>query len=70
MMSPQASFAYKYGYGHSPQGHGSRSTPRPVKKISEKNTPPVPTLKEQRESPSTVDTTAETDSVVDAAAVP
>ena len=49
MMSPQASFAYNYGYGFSP-----RRPPRSSVKKSPTETP------KGRESPSTVETTAET----------
>jgi hypothetical protein len=81
-MSPQASFAYNYGYGFSPRRPGSqRKRGNQTPSVSEENatrkagvaggnklpqtsvTPP-PKI---RASPVTVDTTAESESLGDAA---
>jgi hypothetical protein len=62
MMSPQASFAYNYGYGFSPRRPSTRTTPRSSKKTPPAATtlaPTSPDLKQvvaDRESPSTVET--------------
>jgi hypothetical protein len=82
MMSPQAGFAFNYGYGSSPHRPSSsaRSTPRSSKKTLMVDSPPAATTTTQappspvhkvtadRESPSTVDTTTETTSLEEAAA--
>lgn len=87
MMSPQANFAYSYGYGFSPRRPSSQKKVRPPKRSppsTEKSqteavcndsvekeandvTPP-PTVRKltdhDRVSPSTVETVAESDSVI------
>jgi hypothetical protein len=76
MMSPQAGFAFNYGYGVSPHRPSGRSTPRSSKKTLMLDSPPATTtppspvrkVAADRESPSTVDTTTETTSLEDAAA--
>jgi hypothetical protein len=82
MMSPQAGFAFNYGYGFSSPHRNSasaRSTPRSSKKTLMLDSPPAATtamappspvrnVKADRESPSTVDTTTETTSLEEAAA--
>jgi hypothetical protein len=79
MMSPQASFAYNYGYGFSPRRPGSQKK-RPNKSVGvEKDgrndvsevgntqaasiTPPRTTSNKIRQSPATVDTTDESESL-------
>jgi hypothetical protein len=83
MMSPQAGFAFNYGYGFSSPHRNStsaRSTPRSSKKTLMLDSPPAATnttmapsspvrkVAADRESPSTVDTTTETTSIEEAAA--
>jgi hypothetical protein len=82
MMSPQANFAYNYGYGFSPGRVDARSTPRQNKRTPVKvNTPTAATTDNltpphavhkavpDRESPSTVETTTETESLAEPANV-
>jgi hypothetical protein len=81
MMSPQASFAYNYGYGFSPRRSGSqkkrqnKSVGVPVEKDGRNDvpevgnvqaasiTPPRTNANKIRESPATVETTDESESL-------
>ena len=83
MMSPQASFAYNYGYGFSPRRPSSHRKPssKPTAVAEEgssktddtevdksKPVPATPPPKaHSRGSPATVETTAESESLADAA---
>jgi hypothetical protein len=70
MMSPQASFAYQSGYGVSPR---RRSTPRACTSLEKTPTTgnlvatstPVHKIAEDRNSPSTVETTTESESMIE-----